>query len=169
MGKPLSTETIYVGLYFLLCGTLRSELLAALRQARKTRRSRARGADRRNQIPNMTPNVERPAEVTTRTVPDYWDGHLIKGARNGSGRRHPGGTDDPPGHLGTDGGDGCDEYPHGLFIKKLQQLPVPLRKTLTYDRGKEMAVLPATVTDPLNHTTTLATIRKASSLRSPMR
>ena len=43
MRKQLSTETIYVGLYVLPRGTLRSELLAALRQARKARRPRARG------------------------------------------------------------------------------------------------------------------------------
>jgi IS30 family transposase len=62
----------------------RSELLAALRHARKARRPRARGSDRRGQIPNMTPIAERPAEVATRTVPGHWAGDLIKGARNGS-------------------------------------------------------------------------------------
>ena len=84
MSKHLSTETIYAGLYVLPRGTLRSELLAALRQARKARRPRARGTDRRGQIPNMTPIIERPAEVATRTVPGHWEGDLIKGARNGS-------------------------------------------------------------------------------------
>lgn len=84
MGKQLSAETIYVGLYVLPYGELRSELLAALRQARKARRPRARGTDRRGQIPNMTPIAERPAEVATRTVPGHWEGDLIKGARNGS-------------------------------------------------------------------------------------
>ncbi len=38
MGKQLSTETIYVALYLLPRRTLRSTLLAALRQARKARR-----------------------------------------------------------------------------------------------------------------------------------
>ena len=84
MRKHLSTETIYVGLYVLPRGALRSELLAALRQARKARRPRARGTDRRGQIPNMTPIAERPAEIATRTVPGHWEGDLIKGARNGS-------------------------------------------------------------------------------------
>ena len=78
MRKHLSTETIYVGLYVLPRGTLRSELLAALRQARKARRPRARGTDRRGQIPNMTPMVERPAEVASRTVPGHWEGDLIQ-------------------------------------------------------------------------------------------
>ena len=84
MRKQLSAETIYVGLYVVPRGSLRSELLAALRQARKARRPRARGTDRRGQIPTMTPIAERPAEVATRTVPGHWEGDLIKGTRNGS-------------------------------------------------------------------------------------
>jgi IS30 family transposase len=78
MGKHLSTETIDAGLYVLPRGTLRSELLAAPRQARKTRRPRARGTDRRGQLPNMTPIAERPADVATRTVPGHWEGDLLK-------------------------------------------------------------------------------------------
>ena len=46
MRKHLSAETIYVGLYVLPRGTLRSTLLAALRQARNTRHPRAQGTDR---------------------------------------------------------------------------------------------------------------------------
>lgn len=138
MRKRLSAETIYAGLYVLPRGALRTELLAALRQARKTRRPRARGVDRRGQIPNMTPLAERPAEVATRPVPGHWEGDLLKGARNGSA-------------IGTlverttrlvllarmDGTDAASAY-RG-FTKKLQHVPTPLRKTLTYDRGKEMA------------------------------
>jgi IS30 family transposase len=71
MHKRLSAETIYAALYVLPRGTLLSELLAALRQAR-------------GQIPNMTPMAERPAEIVPRTVPGHWEGDLIKGARNGS-------------------------------------------------------------------------------------
>ena len=63
MRKHLSAETIYAGLYVLPRGALRTELLAALRQAHKARRPRARGTDRRGQIPNMTPIAARPAEV----------------------------------------------------------------------------------------------------------
>lgn len=138
MQKHLSTETIYVGLYVLPRGTLRSTLLAALRQARKARRPRARGRDRRGQIPNMTLIAERPAEVATRTVPGHWEGDLIKGARNASA---VGTLVERTSRLvilarlqGTDARSACDG-----FAKKLRHIPVPLRKTLTYDRGKEMA------------------------------
>jgi IS30 family transposase len=138
MRKRLSAETIYVALYVLPRGSLRSELLAALRQARKTRRPRARGTDRRGQIPNMTLIAERPVEVATRTVPGHWEGDLLKGARNGSA-------------VGTlverttrlvllarlDGTDALSAREG--FTRKLKHVPTPLRKTLTYDRGKEMA------------------------------
>lgn len=138
MRKRLSAETIYVALYVLPRGTLRSELLAALRQARKARRPRARGKDRRGQIPNMPLIAERPADVATRTVPGHWEGDLIKGASNRS-------------TVGTlverttrlvilaqlDGPDALSAR-EGL-TRKLKHVPTALRKTLTYDRGKEMA------------------------------
>ena len=138
MRKHLSAETIYVALYVLPRGTLRSALLAALRQARKARRPRARGTDRRGQIPRMTPIAERPADVATRTVPGHWEGDLLKGARNGSA---VGTLVERTTRLvllarmdGTDARSAC----HG-FTKKLRHVPAPLRQTLTYDRGKEMA------------------------------
>jgi IS30 family transposase len=138
MRKQLSTETVYAGLYILPRGTLRSELLAALRQARKARRPRARGIDRRGHIPNMTSIAERPANVATRIVPGHWEGDLLKGARNTSAigtlverttrlvlLARMEGTDATSARQG--------------FTKKLRHVPAALRKTLTYDRGKEMA------------------------------
>ena len=138
MGRQLSTETLDAARYVLPRGALRSALLAALRPARTARRPRARGRDRRGQIPNMTPIAERPAEVATRTVPGHWEGDLIKGARNGSAvgtvverttrlviLARMEGTDATSARQG--------------FTKKLRHVPTLLRKTLTYDRGKEMA------------------------------
>ena len=138
MRKHLSAETIYAGLYVLPRGALRTELLAALRQAHKVRRPRARGADRRDHIPNMTPIAASPAEVGIRTVPGHWEGDLLKGARNGAAvgtlverttrvviLARMEGTDARSARQG--------------FSKKLRHVPALLRKTLTYDRGKEMA------------------------------
>ena len=82
-GKQLSSETLDAGLSVLPRGTLRSARLAAWRQARKARRPRVRGTDRRGQIPHRTSMAARPAEVATRTVPGHWEGDLINGARNG--------------------------------------------------------------------------------------
>lgn len=134
-GPQLSTETIYAALSVLPRGALRRELLTALRQAR---RPRARGTDRRGQLPTITPLAARPAAVTSRQVPGHWEGDLLKGTRNGSA-------------VGTlverttrlvllarmDGTDAWRAYQG--FTKKLRQIPAALRKTLTYDRGKEMA------------------------------
>jgi len=138
MRKHLSAETIDVALYVLPRGALRRELLAALRQARTARRPRSRGADRRGQLPNMTPIAARPTEVASRTVHGHWEGDLLKGARNGSAvgtlverttrlviLARMEGTDARSARAG--------------FTRKLRHVPAPLRQTLTYDRGKEMA------------------------------
>ena len=138
MRKRLSAETIYAALYVLPRGGLRSELLTALRQARKACRPRSHGTDRRGQLLHMTPIADRPAEVASRTVPGHWEGDLIKGARNGSA-------------VGTlverttrlvilarmEGTDAVSAREG--FTRKLRHVPAPLRKTLTHDRGKEMA------------------------------
>ena len=138
MRKHLSVETIYVALYMLPRGNLRTELLAALRQARKARRPRSRGTDRWGQLLNITPIADRPAEVASRNIPCHWEGDLIKGARNGSA-------------VGTlverttrlvilarmEGTDAVSAREG--FTRKLRHVSAPLRKTLTYDRGKEMA------------------------------
>ena len=156
-GKQLSTETIYAALYVLPRGALRSELLTALRQARKARRPRARGTDRRGQLPNITPLAARPAEVTSRQVPGHWEGDLLKGTRNGSA-------------VGTlverttrlvllacmDGTDAWSAYQG--FTKKLRQIPAALRKTLTYDRDKRWRSMSASPDDS----------QSVSSLRIPM-
>ena len=80
----VSHETIYTALYAMPRGELRSELIACLRQARKSRRPRARGEDRRGTIPNMISIHMRPPEIEERIIPGHWEGDLIKGARNAS-------------------------------------------------------------------------------------
>ncbi|MEX3547637.1 MAG: IS30 family transposase, partial [Burkholderia sp.] len=59
-----SHETIYTALYALPRGQLQAELITCLRQARKSRRPRARGEDRRRgKIPNLVSIHDRPAEI----------------------------------------------------------------------------------------------------------
>ena len=53
-------------------GELRTELIACLLQARKSRRPRARGADRRGTIPNMVSIHMRPPEIEDRVMPGHW-------------------------------------------------------------------------------------------------
>ncbi len=138
MGKHLSTETIYAGLYMLPQGALRTELLAALRQTRNTRRPRARGQDRRGQLPTITPIAERPADVSTRAIPGHWEGDLLKGYRNGSAVGTLMGRTTRLVLLARmDRTDAVSTYQR--FSNKLRHVPAPLQKMLTCDRGKEMA------------------------------
>lgn len=135
MQKHLSAETIYVSLYVLPPGALRSEHLAALRQARKAHRPLVRDTHRRVQLSHMTPITECPGEVATRTVPGHWEGNLIMGACNGSAvgtlvkRTTPLARMDE-----TDA-----RSARNVVTKKLQHVPPSLRKTLTHDWGKDMA------------------------------
>ena len=141
MGDPkmqVSAETIYRYLYVMPKGELRSEVLSFLRQSHKKRRPRGRGNDRRGNITNMQLIAERPAEVESREVPGHWEGDLIKGKGNASA-------------IGTlvernsrylllvklDNAEAktCLQG----FTKAFKRIPEHLRKTLTYDRGKEMA------------------------------
>ncbi len=78
--KRVSHETIYNALYVMPKGELRTELLGCLRQARRIRRPRARGEDRRGQIQDMVSLHVRPPEVEDRLIPGHWEGDLIKGA-----------------------------------------------------------------------------------------
>jgi IS30 family transposase len=137
MGKHLSAETIYVGLYVLPRGTLRGNLLAALRQTRKARRLRARRKARRGQIPNMMPLTERPADVATRIVPGYyWEGDLIKGARNGPTVASLMQRTTRLVILARL--DGCGEGPTGIY-QEAQACAVTSAQNTGYDRGLEMA------------------------------
>lgn len=138
MGKRISHESIYAAIYIIPRGELRRTFLACLRQHRKRRRPRSRGTDRRGQIPNRTAIALRPPELDTRRVPGHWEGDLLKGQANRSAvgtlverttrllllARMP----------GLDSDSVCRG-----FADKLGRVPQPLRKSLTYDQGREMA------------------------------
>lgn len=136
--KTVSHETIYTALYAMPCGGLRKDLIACLRHGRAKRRPRSRGQDRRGQIPDMLSLHVRPPEVEDRLVPGHWEGDLIKGARNQSAvgtlvertsrlvllARMEGAT---------------AEAALAGFTGILNRVHMPMRKTLTYDQGKEMS------------------------------
>ncbi len=136
--QRVSHETIYLALYALPRGELRKSLLATLRQGHKARRPRSRGQDRRGGLRNMTSIHDRPADVAERTVPGHWEGDFIKGAAN---RSAVGTLIERTSRYvvlarmaGTDAEAALDG-----FSRKLRRIPASLRKTLTYDQGKEMA------------------------------
>ena len=137
-GLRVSHEAIYQAIYAVPRGELRRELLACLRQGKPQRGRRSRDGERRGRICDMTSIRERPAEVEERLVPGHWEGDLIKGA----GNRSSVGTlvertsrkvvliklTDAKAETARDG-----------FAAGLLAVPAPLRLTLTYDQGKEMA------------------------------
>ena len=132
-------ETIYTALYALGRGELRRELLGALRQRRQNRRPRSRGTDRRQGFVTADVRIaQRPDDVPGRLVPGHWEGDLIKGAVN---RSAVGTLVERTSRLVLLARmDGLDaEATRCAFERAFENLPAPLRKSLTYDRGAEMA------------------------------
>ena len=131
-------ETIYVALYALPRGELRRQLLGCLRQGRQKRRPRSRGSDRRGFVTDDIRIAERPEEVAERLIPGHWEGDLIKGAGN---RSAVGTLVERTSRLVMLAPmEACDATTaQRAFERLFDQIPGHLRKTLTYDRGTEMA------------------------------
>jgi transposase, IS30 family len=135
----VSHETIYTALYALPRGELKRELLSALRQGRQTRRPRSRGTDRRQGF--VTDDIriaQRPEEIAGRLIPGHWEGDLIKGAAN---RSAVGTLVERTSRLVLLARmDALDaETTRCAFERSFENIPERLRKSLTYDRGTEMA------------------------------
>jgi IS30 family transposase len=135
----VSPETIYQSIYVQGRGNLRRELHACLRTGRALRKPQRRADSRRGRIPNMVNISERPPEVADRAVPGHWEGDLILGAQ---GKSAIGTVVErmtrftmllylPDGHEAL--------AVQQAIVAKMAQLPVILRKTLTWDQGSEMA------------------------------
>ena len=135
-----SHETIYNVIYAQPRGELRKELIACLRMARAKRWPRSKGEDRRGHMADMLSIHVRPPEIEDRQFPGHWEGDLIKGELNQSA-------------VGTLVERNTRllilvKLPHPnpstaanvlqAFTDKLITIAKPMRKTLTYDRGKEM-------------------------------
>lgn len=134
----VSHETIYNAIYAHPKGELRKSLVACLRQAHNTRRPRSAGEDRRGQIPEMVSIHVRPPEINDRVMPGHWEGDLIKGAGN---RSSVGVLVERTTRLVllAKMPDATAESALAAFTAKLNQITQPLRQSLTYDQGKEMA------------------------------
>jgi IS30 family transposase len=138
----VSHETIYNCIYAQPVGELGRELVACLRQARNKRLPRSKGEDRRGQIPDMRSIHVRPPEVDNRQFPGHWEGDLIKGANNASA---VGTLVERTSRLLL-----LVKLPHPkpasaanvlqAFSDKLLSIAEPMRQTLTYDQGREMAL-----------------------------
>jgi IS30 family transposase len=135
----VSHETIYRSLFIQARGALKKELVGHLRTKRRFRRSRHatyRGQGR-GAIVDAVSIRERPAEVEDRAVPGHWEGDLVEGVR---------GT-----YIATlverqsrfvvlvKLSEKRTEVVVEALIKAVRKLPTALRKSLTWDRGAELA------------------------------
>jgi IS30 family transposase len=141
MTMRISPEAIYQYTCVLPRGELKAALVRGLRQERKRRRKRRKEGDpdeTRGKLAEMLSIEERPAEVAERVVPGHWEGDLIVGRHRASA-------------VATL----VERVTRFTLILKLEakdaatvrkaiaravsRLPAELRKSLTYDQGKEMA------------------------------
>ena len=135
----VSHETIYKSLFIQARGALKKELLAHLRRTRAMRRSRhhtQKGEDHA-QITDMVSIRARPASAADRAVPGHWEGDLLFGSHNSQiatlVERHTRYV-----MLARIKGKDTETVINAL-IKQAHKLPAELYKSLTWDRGKEMA------------------------------
>jgi transposase, IS30 family len=134
----VSHETIYQSLFVQARGALRRELHACLRSGRVRRRAKQRTAGP-GVLTDMVLLSERPAEVDDRAVPGHWEGDLIIGGRSHSAI----GTlvERQTRYVmlvGLPAGRSAPAVRDALAARILT-LPEQLRRTLTWDRGHEMA------------------------------
>lgn len=141
MTMRISHEAIYRYIYVLPRGELRRTLIKALRQERAYRRKRKTGepAEKRGKIADMLSIEERPVEVADRTVPGHWEGDLILGKHKQSAlgtlvERTTRYTILVPLENKKDAVSVRQAY-----AKAFRSIPAELKKTLTYDQGKEMS------------------------------
>ena len=135
----VSHETIYQSLYVQGRGALRRDLTVRLRTGRALRQPRRKTGQRRGRIPDMVNISARPPEVEDRAVPGHWEGDLIVGKASGSAigtlvERMTGFVmllHLPQSH----GADAVQE----AMVNAMSQLPAVLKKTLTWDQGKELS------------------------------
>jgi IS30 family transposase len=139
MSVQISHETIYRTLFIQARGALKKELLQHLRRTRAMRRSRhyTHKGGARGKITDAVSISERPATVEDRAVPGHWEGDLLFGSANSQiatlVERHTR-------YVMLVKVDRKDtETTINALIKHARRLPQELYKTLTWDRGSEMA------------------------------
>lgn len=137
----VSHETIYAAIYAQPRGGLKAAMIEALRQAKPTRGLKRTTLAGTPMVPELLRIIHRPEEIEARIVPGHWEGDLIKGAFNRSS-------------VGTlverktrfvvlckmDGNGAAAVL--DSFTRQMKRLPAALRKSMTYDRGSEMACHP---------------------------
>jgi len=134
----LSAETIYRSLYVQARGVLRRELTSHLRRGRSVRRSRARTTtQRRGAIVDGISIRARPPEVADRAVPGHWEGDLLAGAKNSYIATLVERASRFVVLVRVPGKDSVRVV--DALVAAAQRLPAGLMRSLTWDRGAELA------------------------------
>jgi len=134
----VSHETIYRSLFVQARGVLKKELMLHLRSQRRMRRPGPKKwqGDARGQIKDMVSNRERPASVEDRAVPGHWEGDLLTGPNNSYiatlVERHTRYV------MLVKVANKDTQTVISALIKQSKKLPGELKKSLTWDRGKEL-------------------------------
>ena len=137
----VSHETIYAAIYAQPRDGLKAAMIEALRQRKPGRGRRRTTLASSAIVPEALRIIHRPEEIEARLIPGHWEGDLIKGAFNRSS-------------VGTlverktrfvvlckMNGNGAEAVLDS-FSRQMKRLPATLRKSMTYDRGTEMACHP---------------------------
>jgi IS30 family transposase len=135
----VSHEPIYRSLFIQARGVLKKELLGHLRSKRRIRRSQHSHIfrDRRGQIVDAVSVRERPAQSRDRAIPGHWEGDLISGSKNSHVvtlvERHSRFT------VLVKVPSKDTAVVVAALTRHARKLPTALRRSLTWDRGLEMA------------------------------
>ena len=135
----VSHETIYRSLFIQARGVLKKQLMDHLRSKRRMRRSRHASASgqSRGQIVDALSIRERPPEVEDRAIPGHWEGDLLSGAKNSYiatlVERHSRFA------MLIKVPSKDTEVVVAALSRHVRKLPATLRRSLTWDRGLEMA------------------------------
>jgi IS30 family transposase len=134
-----SHETIYRSLFIQARGVLKKELMGHLRSKRRMRRSRhsSEHGQSRGQIVDAISIRERPAEVEDRAIPGHWEGDLLAGGKNSYiatlVERHSRFA------MLIKVPSKETEAVVAALSQHVRKLPATLKRSLTWDRGLEMA------------------------------
>jgi IS30 family transposase len=137
--KQVSHETIYKTLFIQARGALKKELLAHLRHTRAIRHPRGHTlkGKKQGQIVDAVSIRERPAEVKDRAVPGHWEGDLLVGTNQSQIATL---VERKTRYLMLVRVKAKDsETVINALIKQAHKLPRELYKSLTWDRGSELA------------------------------
>ena len=133
----VSHETIYRSLFVQARAALKEELIGHLRRGDFMRRPRAAAPSRQPRIVDGVSIHQRPPEIEDRAVPGHWEGDLLMGGNSSQiatlVERHSR-------YVMLVKVDRKDTLTvTKALAKKIRQLPIELRRSLTWDRGSEMA------------------------------